>query len=439
MPIKNIGKKCLILLIVCYLNAGQANEQSMEGLLKQLISVEKILEQANQAFDAQHFNEAILLYDQVISKQPNNEEIIYWASIAARAIKDYKREIDYLLTLKNLNFYNIKPRELLVQAYQNTGEFAKRDNEHQQIIQLWKDKKINEILYVRDRFEAGEYHVTVFAYFDFKGNIPRKYLFIPQKKEGQFPFVVLLQTAFKKMNDDPFYFLQVLDGKRIHSHAVFETEPSYDEIRKMAYKIIESGNLRNIKYPLGVPFITGIKEFIFGRKDSTPNGKSIHYQYAYKTLPEAFFNNPKQFFNFLDTQGTNYLKSLLFKLQDSKENKQENLNHQEIEYFKVSLSNNIIGIVKLPKPSNSPEAYYVATVIDKDNSNKNRYFTFEKMGLSTESDNEEAIFCELTPEGRMNYGVGIRSEPHQEDFLNIITDVLNGKIKAKIKTDKSTI
>lgn len=217
-----------------------------------------LLEDANKAFDDKKYKEALSLYEQVLEQQPENTNVIYWTSLAARQIGDNKKQVYYLEKLKDKDGrgMGIESRETLIQAYEKLGKLEKRDSEIKELVQLYdknkdsayKDRKF----FARDLFEVDDYKVIGFEYFDLSGEFAKKYHFFGQNKKTQLPFTISL-GSYKGVNEfekelgnladgQRLYHLDGYDGKKHYTYAFYKGEPDYNDVKKFAEKIFKEGD-----------------------------------------------------------------------------------------------------------------------------------------------------------------------------------------------------
>lgn len=381
------------------------------------LSKGNVLEDANDAYDNKDYVKALRLYDQVLLEEPNNLDVIYWASIAADAEKKIDKRIDYLKMLKEADSNGIMPRAMLIHSYQEKGDFEKREKEHKDIINLWKKLKVSGTQdvngYKRDVFNVSGKNINAIEYFDVQGRFPIRYRFTPQINENKIPFVIMLDKFGRNSN---LYYLDIFDGKHRFRHYTFNQEPSYDEVRKKVISILNSGDFKKgakSYYPYEVKLEPWINEnYIEAFKQTTDR-----YLFEKVVLPKIFFQDPKRFFDLLNKNKVEYLKDIIFDVQTRVEEKDQKIDINGISYLKVGNIGSEIYLIKLPIPKNISEAYYIGIFSNKKTGN--RYFYFKKI------DNilDMAILTEITINKVILHGSAI-SNPTKTSFFKEILKVI---------------
>ncbi len=145
----------------------------------------------------------------------------------------------------------------LVQAYQATGEPAKRDAVRQELFELRAraDEAVRKKLfrYVRDQFTVGALRVMVFEYFELSGERALRYSFSVRNESGSGEawavslgsYEVTTQIAREKgeiKKDERMFHLDgYFDGGSIHKlYGMYKKEPTYEDCRKAVEEVLKS-------------------------------------------------------------------------------------------------------------------------------------------------------------------------------------------------------
>ena len=240
---RNIIIFCLVLVMV-FSSSIFASEQK---------STNPELDKANKAFDNQNFKLAIELYEKVIAQDPKNKNALFWAAGAALSIKDYKKEIIFLNKLKLLDPKGLKPREMLVQAYQESNNVKLLKAERDDLFALYhkhKDTTFKENkYYIREKFKVGVFTIVAIEYYELSGKLPKRYFFYGQRNTDKSAFVVSLgsypwTTEIERQmgtigKDERIYHLDGYDGERHYTYGFSEVEPDYQSSKSSAIEIFK--------------------------------------------------------------------------------------------------------------------------------------------------------------------------------------------------------
>ncbi len=163
----------------------------------------------------------------------------------------------------------------------------------------------------------------------------------------------------------------------------------------------------------------------------TEASKGLQYNYAHMALPILVLMNPKKFYqDVTGTKGEKYLKTIWQGLAGKMGVRQspneiglsKQVIHDEVEVF----------IIRLPKPIESPEAFFVAAVfrVKKQFLSKEvesaRYFTLE-LGRNISDQSDEYHFCEWVGNvlrGQQHKNYGRTTDSNEKTFLAAINDVI---------------
>ncbi len=149
-----------------------------------------------------------------------------------------------------------------------------------------------------------------------------------------------------------------------------------------------------------------------------------HYEYVHKTLKDMFFKDTKGFIKYVLTP-KGRLRRLWIELGIDLTEKYDGV--EKIESLAISseakeFDNILFAVIRLPKPIQSPEAYFIGLIIPRNTSRKARYITLE-YGLD-DDDNPITFLCEWDKETHLNLGeVDESSLKHFKDTLFKLADV----------------
>ncbi len=162
------------------------------------------------------------------------------------------------------------------------------------------------------------------------------------------------------------------------------------------------------------------------------NRHKIRYLFAHQTLPALFFSNPAETLTKIEHNSSAYFKSVLSLLD--KDGYKNIYPSSEIETFKIKKGDDLFVLIKPPHPEQPTEPYLISlAIVDK----TPKYYIFEKLAPVTGSVPDEAVFCEWSKSRiHSNYGIGIQGIPSAENFMSIIDDAINGRIKPVIRTQR---
>lgn len=230
-----------------------------------------LLDKANIAFDSKDFKIALNLYEKVLQKDKNNLNVIVWASTAAGMMKSYTKQVILLRSLVELDPKRLEGRQLLIRALEQAEKSNESEVEVKKLVTLWQSKpediKKKERYFIRDNFNAGEYRVATLQYYELKGQMAKRYHFLAQKKKDELPFVISFgsypaltiierQIGTIKANEK-IWHLDGYTGKQHYTYGFFETEISYQEVKKMGVKLFKLDNPEK-KSISGSDFVGGL-------------------------------------------------------------------------------------------------------------------------------------------------------------------------------------
>lgn len=207
----------------------------------------------NSALEAGQYEKALEYYRQALLEEPT-DNLLWNAGLAAYFSGQAEAAIEYWGALKESSPEDLRLRSKLVQAYQLKGDFANRDRERAELLEIWKaaDPKPEQKFFCRDQFKVGDKPLLVFE--DYEMTPPRgiRYTFIvldPQTQKedhrlslGSYdPTNAFMQEMGKvEPGQRGFHLDGYYDRGRRHStFGMFGSEPSYDEVKSLVRAILE--------------------------------------------------------------------------------------------------------------------------------------------------------------------------------------------------------
>ena len=148
-----------------------------------------------------------------------------------------------------------------------------------------------------------------------------------------------------------------------------------------------------------------------------------YYAIAHQMLPGLFFQDPEKFIETMQTNGAEFLHYLWKKAGEYSKSNDQNA----IRQFAVAVTpvgDTQIGIITLPTPKFTTEAFFVATVYRPTSSETPQYIRYITLeyGEPLEGD-PHTVLCEWQGDIHRNYGDGPKAQV--ELFLHtIITQFL---------------
>jgi len=208
--------------------------------------------QAESLAAAGQYEQALALYQQIIAREPDAKLSYCRAGTAAAGTGALSLAIDYYKTCKKLIPESIEPRGELVKLYQITNDFAERDRERAELIELHKTttnaqtKAIDH--YLRDIFAVGTLNVAVWEYFDLIGAWPSRYRFFVLSDTGATLFTIGLSSSTAANTNaekllghatkEWVFHLDIERGATVTTLKLFEGEPGYDTVKPLAIEAI---------------------------------------------------------------------------------------------------------------------------------------------------------------------------------------------------------
>ena len=204
--------------------------------------------------EASKFKEAKIFALKKLESNKDDWELLFNGGLAAYLSEDYKTAIELWERLKVLDPNNLKIHAKLIQAYEITKEFEKRDKEIAIIYKVYEkqkgEKPDEDRFYIRDQFKVGDKLVMVIEYFFLEGDRAKKFNFRVFDKEGQDDNSISL-GSYNSTNDYMQVEQKLLKGERYYhldgyfkdnSHKTYEFfkgVPKYNDLKKTVIEIIE--------------------------------------------------------------------------------------------------------------------------------------------------------------------------------------------------------
>ena len=212
-------------------------------------------------------------------------------------------------------------------------------------------------------------------------------------------------------------------------------------------EISEQTETINTESPLGLTVSIGLFVLLIvlalytkkNKKYNDKNGKDIsqaevlvqqrimpertqHYKFAHVVLRDLFFENRDKLYQdiFYTKDGLIELWYEIGKFYIENFEGPKFLDSLGLTIERKETENHSLFIITLPKPENSPEAYFVGMTVPYNSSDKARYITLE-YGMDTKS-HPYTVLCEWDGKTHLNYGEG--EEPTVEAFTNTLISML---------------
>lgn len=177
-------------------------------------------------------------------------QVSYQRAVVAIEVDDWTTAIDELEPLRERFPSDLVIRSWLLICWQNVGDLARRDLDHQALVEIWQslDSEERDPLFTRDYFRTSGKRVEALEYFELEGERALKYVFYvtdPANGEetrlslGSYELTTLFMRQRGEIGQDERAFH--LDEYGVNSHltwAFFHGEPSYDEVRNLVEEIL---------------------------------------------------------------------------------------------------------------------------------------------------------------------------------------------------------
>ena len=226
-------------------------------------AAEKAFGEGNAFMEQGKYRDALARYKEGLKHLPDDPSLLYNGSTAALLAEDFQTAAEYLKKLLPAYPEDWQARAKLIQAYQALGDLKARDAERAALFELRKrgggENSENPAMslskqdsYCRERVSVAGKKVMVFEHFELKGDRALRYVFVVLDKSGKdedfrislgsYDSTNAIWSELNKDNAKKGGRLFHLDGYFKWGHAtygMYETEPSYDEIRKVVFSILE--------------------------------------------------------------------------------------------------------------------------------------------------------------------------------------------------------
>jgi tetratricopeptide (TPR) repeat protein len=212
-------------------------------------------EQANALAEQHQYAQALTRYKEALAENPDATSILYNGGLAAYLAKDFASAIQLWKRAEEIDGNDWRVRTKLIQAYQAAGSRAARDAERTALFDMRKKGGDGELtaldFYCRDQFEVRGRRVLVFEHFELKGKFALRYRFVVLKEtEDSEDFrlslgsyesttTIAIETRAIKKGERLYHLDGYYPGGEHRTFAFFNSEPSYDEIRKAVVEVLE--------------------------------------------------------------------------------------------------------------------------------------------------------------------------------------------------------
>ena len=212
---------------------------------------------AGNAFQTQgKFAEALAKYKEGLALAATDGGLLWNAGIAAQEVGELDTAVECWLKLRIVEPDNWRALAKLVQTLQAKGLTAERDAARKKLFELRAVGKNADLAqqekYCREQFSVDKQKVMVFEYFELRGEFAVKYAFfaLDAEKDNAVKFKISLgsyettnaimkESGAIKNGDRAFHLDGYFDEGHLHkTYAVYTSEPSYDEVRKLAVEAI---------------------------------------------------------------------------------------------------------------------------------------------------------------------------------------------------------
>lgn len=242
-----------LLVFVTSLNAQQGDTAAAE----------KAFNEGNAFMNQGRHSDALARYKDALKHLPDDPSLLYNGSTAAIIIGDFTTAAGYLKKLVVAYPEDWQVRAKLIQTHQALGDLKARDAEREALFELRKRgggansenpemSLSKQEMYCRERFNVAGKKGMVFEHFELKGNRALRYVFIVLDDKGEdedfrislgsYDATNSLWAALNKEKSSKGGRLFHLDGYFKWGHAtygMYHPEPSYDEVRKIVFDILE--------------------------------------------------------------------------------------------------------------------------------------------------------------------------------------------------------
>lgn len=260
---KTFSLACL-LLAASALAAAQQPARPQAPALPPEAAAEKAFHEGNAFMEQGKPAEALASYKEGLKHLPDDTSLLYNASTAALLVEDFATAAAYLKKLVPAVPDDWQARAKLIQAHQALGDLKARDAERAALLELRKRgggenpenpemSLSKQEMYCRERFNVAGQKGMAFEHFELKGPRGLRYAFIVlDPATGSEAFRISLgsydttNAVWAELNKEQaakggrLFHLDGYYGGGAHAtYGMFHPEPSYDEVRKMVFDILE--------------------------------------------------------------------------------------------------------------------------------------------------------------------------------------------------------
>jgi tetratricopeptide (TPR) repeat protein len=226
-------------------------------------AAEKAFEEGNAFMNQGRHADALARYKEGLKHLPDDPSLLYNASTAALLVGDFQTAAGFLKKVVTAYPEDWQARAKLIQAHQGLGDLKARDAERAALFELRKRgggahterpemSLSKQEMYCRERFKVAGKKGLVFEHFELKGDRALRYVFIVLDDKGEREDFRISLGSYNMTN--AFWAernkeeaakggrLFHLDGYFKWGHAtygMYHPEPSYDEVRKIVFDILE--------------------------------------------------------------------------------------------------------------------------------------------------------------------------------------------------------
>jgi tetratricopeptide (TPR) repeat protein len=258
----------LLLCAAAALSAGRVSAQQPASpkapALPDEAAAEKAFLEGNAFMNQGKPAEALASYKEGLKRLPDDPSLLYNASTAALLVEDFATAASYLKKLVPMVPDDWQARAKLIQTYQALGDLKARDAERAALLELRKrgggENSDNPEMslskqdsYCRERFNVAGQKGMAFEHFELKGPRGLRYAFVVLDESGQNEaFTISLgsydstNAVWAELNKEEaakggrlFHLDGYFKGGGHATYGMFHPEPTYDEVRKMVFQILE--------------------------------------------------------------------------------------------------------------------------------------------------------------------------------------------------------
>lgn len=228
---------------------------------------ERAFNEGNDLMERRKYAEALAKYREALKHAPDEPSVLYNASTASLLAKDFASAAELLKKLVRLEPEDWQVRAKLIQAHQALGDTAARDAERADLLALRKrgggeNKEEPQLslsrqeVFCRERFEVAGRRGMAFEHFELKGPRALRYVFVVLKEDedaedfrislGSYDMTnAIWRETTKptpKEGERLFHLDGYFPGGGHATYGMYPREPSYDEVRRIVFGILEGKN-----------------------------------------------------------------------------------------------------------------------------------------------------------------------------------------------------